>query len=307
MEVFITPPIPTRRGLVVTEPHSDVFVEAHVGPILYEPVKSGKSDDKGEFYFPVKADHEYRVISHGAEQTVTSSHRRIFNSDFTSTFKFDDVWKTRGTTYLKDKSDYAKASSECVDLVDGRLVLRVMEGERDGTFITGHVGTGEIGEPARFAFTHGWASAKVKFHPLRGAMGGFWTQFCTGIYNEVDVVEYGGTKKAGGKDGTVHHTVWWDSTGLGSVTEASKPTTAEAVGKDFDTDACVFTVNWQADYYDFWINTRRVARITSGLSNDPHFLVASILVRNYQLDDLLANLGQINTYVDEYDWIRVWQ
>jgi hypothetical protein len=238
---------------------------------------------------------------------VDSHHRRMFNSDFSDPDILGPnlLWETRGTTYAKGKSDYAKADAQCATIEDGKLVLRVMEGEKDGTFITGHVGTGEVGETPRFSFVHGWAAAKVKFHPLRGALSGFWAQFCTGDYNELDIVEYGGTKRADGDNGAAHHTIWWET--AGTLTSRSAETPAKDLNLDFDSKPAVFSCNWTADYYDFWINTRRVARITEGLSSQPKFLVASILVRNYQLDDLLANLGQIKTYSDEYDWIRVWQ
>jgi hypothetical protein len=313
MEVFVTPPIPTRRGLVVTVPNTNVLVQEQTGPIRYKTVKMGRADDKGEFYFPVKVDTDYRVVGHAAEMMVSSHHRRIFNSDFGTQawsepgLPDDSVWQTRGTTYNKGKSDYAKADPQCASIVDGKLVLRVMEGEKEGTFITGHVGTGDVNQPARFAFTHGWASAKVKFHPLRGALSGFWAQFLSGVYHELDIVEYAGTKNADGKGGIAHHTVWFSPGAGHELIKAYRDTAASEVGKDFDTDRCVFSVNWQPDFFDFWINTRRVARITEGLSNDPKFLVASILVRNYQLDDMLANLGKISTFADEYDWIRVWQ
>jgi beta-glucanase (GH16 family) len=312
MEVYITPPIPTRRGIVIGKPGSYCFIEEKAGPMIWDDLKQGKLSDKGEMYFPVKATGAYRVHCEGLTFVVDAWNTKpVFNSTFKNMpegpLPSDGTWQTRGTTYLKGKSDYAKADPQCANIEGGRLVLRVMEGETDGTFITGHVGTGEVNKPARFAFTHGWASAKIKFHPLRGALSGFWGQFCSGVYSELDVVEYGGTKNADGKGGTVHHTVWWDSDGLGARTSKSESTDKEEIGKDFDTDRLVYSVNWQPDFYDFWINTRRVARITQGLSNEPKFLVASILVRNYQLDDMLANLGQIKTFADEYDWIRVWK
>jgi hypothetical protein len=310
MELHITPPIPTRRGFVLTDPGAEVIVEEMTGPIRWDHVKTGFANGSGEFYFPVTERCIYRAISQG-EALIRAAHPlRIFNSTFNSPLD-ETVWRTRGTTYLKGSSDYAKADSQCASVENGKLILRVMEGEKDGTFLTGHVGTGEIGQPARFAFTHGWASAKMTVHPLWGATSGFWLQGMEGYapgHGEIDVMEWGGRKNLTGKSGFTNSSIWHTPEG-GDHPVQSGPIAASMADMKLDPVAkpVVFTVNWQADFYDFWINTRRIGRITDGLSSQPKFLVSSILVRNFQLDDILENLGKIATYKSSTDWIRVWR
>ena len=306
MEVYVTPPIPSRRGFCLTGPGEEVIVEEQTGPFRWDLVRKGFASPSGEFYWPAKASTVYRVLS-GGQEAITAAHvQRVFTSDFTTE---DDMWQTRGKTY-SESSHAAKASDDCFAIEDGKMTLSVMEGEREGTFLTGHVGTGEVNDTARFAFTWGWAAAKVQVHPLWGATTGFWLQSQTGYAvgaGEVDIMEWGGKKNLTGKGGNFRSSVWYND-GTGNVVQSRQVVTpAVDLNLDPSVKPVIASVYWHPSFYDFWINGRRAGRVTQGLSTQPKFLVCSILVRDFQLDDIIENLGKISTYKAQFDWVRVWK
>lgn len=318
-KLIITPPIPRCRGLVLAPEGAHVEASRLQSSGQYETLKVGKTDGNGEFYFTAnKTDwHQVIVTGDGWRQTLGGSApavRTLF-SDFRQGV-LPWQWQTRVADYIPGKSDYSKAADRAFDLLDGRLNLRVLQGDSGIEFDTANLGTQD-----RFQMTNGgWASARMRMQPYTGAHTGFWLQTAEDYIvgqSEVDVVEYFGADNPARKSGiNVHHTIWWNDPlpdGRQNLVSSEPDLYANSVswGKRWDTEYHVYTVHWTPGFYDFWIDGRRVGRIVQGLSTGPKFPVLSILVRNWEHDALLANLKadgtRLATYNAGVEWVAAWQ
>lgn len=219
----------------------------------------------------------------------------VFSDNFNSRRA---VWQLRGDSYHSG-STYAKASESCVEIRSSKMVLRVKPdyarraAESGPWLLTGHVGTQGTKE-----FVHGYFEARMRYSNAQGALGCFWLQAvhpgATPEDSEVDINECGGRDK-------VWHNLYWLEPGQQWGDFSSKK-----VSTDVNTDEWhTYGLWWRPDGYRFYIDNREVARITGPTSSTPKFMVLSMLVRDYHLDELAQ--GKLSERKAEIDWVKVYQ
>jgi len=308
MRLVITPPIPKMRGALITGiPGQPVTVQkkvkgewkAHVKGLTGEPGPEG-----GVFHFNASSS-KYRAKVDGGDWVY--AHATAANRKFADPFVTLDAtkWSTRGTAYLPGNSDSVRADPSAAVVQDGRLKLRVLhdpDGQTSDSYLTGHIGT-----KGKFEFTYGWAAARMKFHELKGAHGCFWLQTTTDYLPgqaEIDVAEFFGddpTYKNPLRNDRVWHSVYWrdhiDQVELGMMNAQTYVGDAQ----DWHT----YAVQWYPEGYDFWVDGIYSHTLTGGLSDQPKFLVLSMLVRNWELDDISGQ--SLDSYETQVEWVRVWQ
>lgn len=234
-------------------------------------------------------------------------------------------WQLRGTEYApgrsRSRADWAAAAA-----YDGALHLRALPDPvmGEGYWLAGHIGS-------LFTFTHGWAAAKIRFHPHQGHHSAFWLQsmtpYATPDHSEVDVAEWFGAKDPFRERGVdMHHCLYWreEDQRFGDFTEPEHAMQLAAGGNRLEqvqgnpatnnldystvpwpTRSFIYSVRWEPDRYEFWIDDRKVAVIREGLSSTPKQLVLSMIGRDFEVP--LMDTSKLGTYDDVVDWVRVWQ
>lgn len=299
--LLITPPIPRYRGLVTGEPGQLVHVSYNGADGSPVSVADERLGDTGELYFNAKAGVRYVAVIGNTYHIAAAPNNRTFNDGFRAD---SGRWQIRQTEYIPESSDYARASEDNIFYTGSKLCLDITQ-RADAKFTTGHVWDSE------FRFTHGWASARMKMPPYHGAQAGFWLQasdtYVTPQDTEIDVVECFGAHDPEGRRGTnIHHTIWWKNE-AGEMTSSAVSVNSLDIKKRFDLDYHVYSVFWDEYSYEFWVDGKRTAVITDTPSSTEHFMVLSLLVRNFEYSDLLHHLDALDTYKFYIDWVRVWQ
>lgn len=172
---------------------------------------------------------------------------------------------------------------------------------------------GQISSQSSFTFTHGVASARVKFPRHRGQHGSFWLQSPTyGMVPgdltrsgaEIDAVEYFGQ---GYPKGGLATFLYYKNAARKDVKIGNVWAQATALMPKSDTwwnSYHVFTVKWTARDYTFYVDGRVLFTTNKGVSQAPEYLILSLLTSDWELPNL--NLRTTPQQMN-VDWVRVWK
>jgi beta-glucanase (GH16 family) len=166
---------------------------------------------------------------------------------------------------------------------------------------------GHIGTQGRFAYTYGFAAARIRFQPLRGQHGAFWMQPDAPAVQggdpsvsgaEIDAIEWFGAGTGG-----LASNAYYYREGVQTKTGGWVPDQA-AYGSGWSDQFHVFSVEWTPTEYVFRIDGRETFRTSEGVSQVPEYLILSLLSSDYELSTLgpIENLPQTM----QVDWVRVW-
>lgn len=221
------------------------------------------------------------------------------------------LWQTRAQGYAGIRT-CSRADDAAARARGGVLRLSVLddpamgectaEGGRHAYRLNGHIGT-----EGRYAFTHGFAAARIKFQPRKGQHGAFWLQtpwigFGDPATNgaEIDVVEWFGE---GMKTGGLTSFAYWHPSAEEPAKVGGWLDNHADLGSDWASEFHVFSVEWTPDEYVFRVDDKVAWRTDEGVSGVPEFLVLSLLSSDYELKHLdTADLPQHM----EVDWVRTW-
>lgn len=282
------------KGPVLPESDGYVYFNAWSGNEYQAKVAAGGGE--GEYYFGrngVPARYEWNLI---------------FSDDFDGS-TLNPVWQTRGNQYVPGAMDYARADDSATFVNNGAVHLTTIADpvQPAGYYLNGHIGT-----QSRFEFTYGWAAARVRFHKWRGSHSCFWLQSTTGYIpgqSEIDCGEYFGSNDPTKPEGTnLWFNVYADSNGDGTMEENTWSANDVATlpsGDKWHNSFHVYAVRWTPDSYQFYIDGQKVHTKTNLLSDQPKFLVLSMLTRNYEVGNMYPD--KLSTYKMDVDWVRVWQ
>lgn len=217
-------------------------------------------------------------------------------------------WSLRGDFYTTGRT-HAKADWSAVRVADGKLSLRVLDdpARGPGYWLTGHIGT-EFS--ARWSDRPAYFEASIKFQPLNGSHGAFWTltPIAPGSPGdslpETDIAEYFGVAKPWLDDPTRmdHHLYWRAADGSTAGVHGS---TMGSAGVPWSREFHQFgALRTQSGCWQFYIDDRYVEQLCSPLEVEPKYLVLSLLVKDFELDKVQAD--KLSQYVMKVDWVRVW-
>lgn len=272
----------------------------------------------------------YRVVAAATDDLEEHTSDPIINETIASAFgdEFDgdalsSNWYVRGLEYNPaGLRACSRGSAEAVEVADGELRLQVIadesrsalcpakkaNGKSLGSFpyrLNGHVATG----PST-PFQYGVLAARIKFQRAQGQHGSFWLQsFLEPVGSaaesgaEIDVVEYFGDDN---RDRLASFVYYADGDTLVKEGDFIEDAADFLVDKD---DAWwksyhVFALEWNEDEYVIRIDGREAWRTDQGISQQPQFIVLSLLSSDYELDDLPSPDGLPQTM--SVDWVRHW-
>ncbi len=254
----------------------------------------------------------------GASVDTADAPEASFTDDFDedTVDEADGPWVTRDQGYIGVRT-CSRAGADAAEVADGVLRLSVLEDpDRRGDEcqlpgrrkkfpyrLNGHVGT-----EASYAFTYGYAAARIRTQAARGQHSAFWMQAVGGQQPggpakggaEIDVMEYFGDDHPEG--GLTSFTYFLDKAGKKQTVGGWLPD-AEELGDDWASDYHVFSVEWTPDEYVFRIDGRVTQRLEGETSGRPEFLILSLLSSDYELPRFN---GELPEHMD-VDWARVWE
>ncbi|WP_224279023.1 glycoside hydrolase family 16 protein [Nocardioides lacusdianchii] len=301
-----------------------VTLVAETGDGTWETVSEAKTDGKGRVSLTSPADGELHVVvgegddAVGASVDTSDAPEASFTDDFDedTVDEADGPWVTRDQGYIGVRT-CSRASADAAEVADGVLRLSVTEDpDRRGDEcqlpgrrkkfpyrLNGHVGT-----EASYAFTYGFAAARIRTQAARGQHSAFWMQAAGGQQPggpakggaEIDVMEYFGDDHPEG--GLTSFTYFLDEAGKKQTVGGWLPD-AEELGDDWASDYHVFSVEWTPDEYVFRIDGRVTQRLEGETSGRPEFLILSLLSSDYELPRFN---GELPEHMD-VDWARVWE
>ncbi|MGN0063875.1 MAG: glycoside hydrolase family 16 protein [Nocardioides sp.] len=222
------------------------------------------------------------------------------------------LWQTRAQGYAGARM-CSRSDDAAVEARGGVIRLSVLDdpgagmctvdGRAHAYRLNAHIGT-----EGRYAFTHGFAAARVKFQPRQGQHGAFWLQTpwigfgpasTTGA--EIDVMEYFGDSAAHG--GLASFVYWYAQQGQPATKIGDWVKNHQQLGSNWSSEYHVFSVEWTPEEYVFRVDDTIAWRTSEGVSNVPEFLVLSLLSSDYELKEINdARLPQTM----QVDWVRTW-
>jgi beta-glucanase (GH16 family) len=292
----------------------------------WEEVGTAETNAAGTADFVVSGgtDASYRVSADGGAPSKVSGTWTLESGDEFDGDALDPAqWYHRGGEYNPEGlRACSKGSPDAVDVSGGALALRVQvdpdragesceakaaDGKSLGRFpyrLNGHVASTKL-------FRYGVTAARIKFQPARGQHGSFWFQSQLAAANhedaasggaEIDVVEYFGRDD----DDRLASFVYYPSPdGMAKegdwIEEASRFLTDQ--DDDWFKRYHVFALEWTEDEYVVRIDGQEAWRTDKGVSQQPEFVVLSLLSSDYELPKLKgAPLPQTMSV----DWVRHW-
>ena len=301
-----------------------VTLVAETGDGEWETVSEAETDDEGQVALTSREDGELHVVvgegedAIGAAVDTADAPEASFTDDFDedSVDEADGRWSTRDQGYIGVRT-CSRAAQEAAEVGDGVLRLSVLEdADRPGDEcqlpgrrkkfpfrLNGHVGT-----EGSYAFTYGFAAARIKTQAARGQHSAFWMQAVGGQQPggpakggaEIDVMEYFGDDHPEG--GLTSFTYFLDKSGEKQTVGGWLPDVDE-LGDDWASDYHVFSVEWTPEEYVFRIDGRVTQRLEGETSGVPEFLILSLLSSDYELPRFN---GELPEHMD-VDWARVWE
>lgn len=282
----------------------------------WEVVSQAQTDDKGRATLTTTVAGDFHVVADavGAAGSTENAPAVSFGDDFDeqTVDQPGEVWQTRDQGYMGVRT-CSKPDPAATLVEDGLLRLSVLDdpdkdtcrvGKRRHDYrLNGHVGTEET-----YAFTYGYAAARVKFQPARGQHGAFWMQAVGGPQPggaekggaEIDVAEYFGDNHPSG--GFTSFTYWLDGKGK-AQRQGGWIKDIDDYGDGWAEKFHIVSVEWTPEEYVFRIDGQVTQRLQGPTSGQPTFLVASLLSSDYEIKNLDGELPQ-HMYVD---WVRTWE
>ena len=237
-----------------------------------------------------------------------------FDDSFSGSYAGGDLprWATRYQTYGATTQRTCAATDDTATRVaNGTAQLSVIESagpdpsaeprcRPDGdssTYAWRH--NGMIGTQGDYSFRYGYAAARIKFQDKPGQHAGFWLQQAAPGGAEIDAIEWYGRRPNADKQmsSQVH------------VGDASYPdsqgaylTRASRFGSDWSSKYHVFSVEWTPRAYVFRIDGKQTRTITRYVSDQPEYLVLSLLSSDWEL----GAAPEAPRQTMNVDWVRVW-
>ncbi len=224
------------------------------------------------------------------------------------------TWDYRLEGRLQGTRMHAESSADAVQVGGGALNLQVRANPARRPdplpyFLNGHVSTQDS-----FAFTYGYAAARVKFARGQGQHGAFWLQpesraaqsgpaALTGT--EIDVGEFFGQGYRTG--GIANYVYSVPAPGRTQKHGALRASALQALRGRSDTwwsRYHVFSVLWTPRGHVFRIDGVETSRIMTAVSARPQYLLLSLLSSDWELPKLDTRTLPSSMKVD---WVRVWQ
>lgn len=291
----------------------------------WEEVDDAETDADGRVVLTSPDDGTLHVVvgdgddASGTEVSTADAPEPTFTDDFDSDTldEADGPWFTRdqGRTGVRTCS---RADAAGAEGGDGVLRLSVLEdpdvkaGEecqlpgRRKRFpyrINGHVGT-----EGTYAFTYGYAAARIRTQSARGQHAAFWMQAVGGQRPggpeeggaEIDVMEYFGDDHPQG--GLTQFTYYLDKAGKKRTVGGWVPD-VDRFDEDFSQEYHVYSVEWTPEEYVFRIDGEVTQRLEGPTSGQPEFLILSMLSSDYELPRFNGELPESM----DVDWARVWE
>jgi beta-glucanase (GH16 family) len=312
---------PARRG-------RPVLVQQRVGRSPWRTVMRTREDAHGRVRF-VRDDkrgsstpYVYRVaaVRYGALRAVYSnagssaSWRLRFDEPFDGDFLDLDTWDYRLAGRLQGTRMHAESSAAAVQVGGGALNLQVRANPAHHPdplpyYLNGHVSTQN-----KFAFTYGYAAARVKFARGQGQHGAFWLQpqsraaesgpaALTGT--EIDIAEFFGQGyRSGGIANYVYSVPAVGSTHKHGALRASALRALRGRSDTWWSRYHVFSVLWTPRGHIFRVDGVETSRIMTAVSARPQYLLLSLLSSDWELP--MLNTRTLPTSM-KVDWVRVWQ
>lgn len=291
----------------------------------WSEVDEQETDGKGQVSLTSRSAGDLHVVvgdgddAIGAEVSTGDAPEATFTDDFDNPDTVDGkdaTWVTRAQGYTGVRT-CSQASAEAAEVTDGVLRLSVTEDpDREGDEcqlpgkrkkfpyrLNGHVGT-----EGTYAFTYGFAAARIKTQAARGQHAAFWMQAVGGQGTggpkkggaEIDVIEYFGDDHPEG--GLTSFTYFLDKQGKKQTVGGWLPN-ADELGDDWAEKYHVFSVEWTPKEYVFRIDGKVTQRLKGVSSGRPEFLILSLLSSDYELPRFNGKLPETM----EVDWARVWE
>ncbi|GAA3524899.1 hypothetical protein AFL01nite_14450 [Aeromicrobium flavum] len=290
-------------------------------------VTSGKLT-KGSHRFTVVANkYKYRALvratgstaNWAVSKTVTPRWRVTWRDEFTNDAKSRQTWDHRDLGSRYGRRVCSTTGARQTTYPGGVMRLRLSKDSRpkqdpdgtrvknwkkacpDGTYLNAMVGT-----QVTKNFKQGVFAARVKFQAPQGMHGAFWLQ-SNGGTPEIDVAEYFGNGRADGGLASFLHSrpnARGKQTTVGGVLKSAD----RIVNRGSGTAASryhVYSVEWTKTGYVFRIDGKVTLRTKRLRSNDPHFMVLSLISSDWEMKNLKKSQLK-KAYVD-VDWVRVWQ
>lgn len=291
----------------------------------WRDVRSGDLVKK-RFTFQLETkSYEYRAVvkARGSDLSTTSEQvkpgwRITWRDEFDDEVRSRELWEHRDLGRRYDRRMCSTTGAEQTTYLDGMMRLRVSDdpfpqpdprGESvddwseacpDGTYLNAMVGSMQSGE-----FTHGVFAARIKLQPTRGMHSAFWIQ--SNGTPEIDVVEYFGDGRPDGGLASFLHSkpdAQGESTKVGGVLKTAKRMVDDGVLSP-SSDFHVYSVEWTPRGYVFRIDGKATLRTKKLLSDDPHFLVLSLVSSDWEMNAL--DRSRLSEAYMDVDWVRVWQ
>lgn len=239
-----------------------------------------------------------------------------FTEQFSGTFPGHDLppaWSHRAQDYGAVHNRQCSASTRAGATVasgTARLMVRKSSGPDpvrqprcrvDGAIYDWRI-NGNAGTRAGFAFRYGYAAARIRFQPRAGQHASFWLQpdasqaepGTTGA--EIDLIEWYGNRANNDHElANMIHVPGHPQIG-GYIRRPDR------FGDHWAGKYHVFSVEWTPRKYVFRIDGKRTRRISTGISQQPEYLILSLLSSDYELK--FAPRARRQTM--HVDWVRVW-
>lgn len=305
-------------------PGAPVVVQRRQGA-KWTDVVSGQQGSDGRFSFQVPATRgtAFRAVSRPARalRAVVSPTRtaQVWRASFDDEFNsaaLNPVWAERSSL---GTGRACVTTSDGYRLREGTLQLFAVPdataAAADETCPHGRYRNGHLGTQQSVAFRYGYAAARIKFSPEHGQHGAFWLQPKPGTATlapekngaEIDVAEYFGDSGTGGALGQWVH--YFETKPDGIVARAKtgglRTNLRAIVGPTAQVSDGyhVVSLEWTPQEYVFRVDGVITFRTTQGVSQQPQYLILSMLSSDWELPQLGANLPSPMSV----DWVRVWQ
>jgi beta-glucanase (GH16 family) len=292
----------------------------------WQTVATVRQNKQGRAQFAARASHNGKPLTYRARAVsfrglpaVKSSRvstERWLTPTWTDRFSgssLSSVWTHRGQTYEPHSlRRCSKGSPKAVRVGGGAVRISVIRDRSKTTKcpalrrgeVAGHYAyrlNGHIGTEQGFSFKYGFAAARIKFQPLRGQHGSFWSQpvggaFPGGTGHEIDIAEFfGGTYKRGGLYSFVYRYEGDDLVKSGNkVTDAFLHGPRDGWGKKYH----VFSLQWTPRKLVFRIDGKETWRVGGRVSQVRQYLILSLLASDYELPLMEDRQLPQHMYVD---------
>ena len=238
-----------------------------------------------------------------------------FSAQFSGTYPAPALppdWTTRVQDYT-DQRECAHTDPRAARVANGTANLSVLadttrSGKCTPSDFPGRFTwrlNGMISTQGTYAFKYGYAAARMKFQPRAGQHASFWLQHGPALGDggtggaEIDTIEWYGNRPNPDREMSCQIHTPAASYPSGVRAYIRKP---GRFGSHWAGRYHVFSVEWTPAAYTFRIDGKVVRRVTRGVSDQPEYLVLSLLSSDWELN---AN-PDAQRQTMHVDWVRVW-